>query len=606
MKLHSLTNTSSVLQDKMRFFADYFSFTNEFLGKLPGISFDNPLSLVTKILFQITNNRDRCQKSVNNLLRHFLRYENDYLTKAVVSYPNMKTAFIEPWKSYSDAKDKKLWLQQNISVTEVISIVEDELKINLFDTVISWLESYLKCTHQLDEHVDEIKFATQILVSYFRLSGATKEEIDKYIERILSNDKHTFPLPLEILEQNDADTFDTLCDNFFANRDFSHQFEGLKNITDARSKRKGYFLFPIEDVYLDKDIVETLSITFDKVTFISSMHPKLEALKKNCEEDAKGSEANYTHVFFGENRLLGCVELHYEKKDTAAVQGREIVAVELEQFNAYLNRGNMSLLNGTHFLYTKDFTGESWWMSTQITPRWSARLNKNDVKGLNHNTFQRLRTVSSKASEQITRNEQTFIRAVEGQDVSAYWLYIENLFWSKTDNKKKVKELFVKLAMRLAYTRIWRLEFHIGYLLSPFDRQNLEEQIGLSKEEADTIYSATAHDQKYPFDWQPYRSKIIHPFLGFSIDLIQQLQAENANEQWEDYFDDLVQELYDYRNAELHSGVVNEFSRLKLIAAAPGIITEIRNSIIKTAEENPELDFAEVIEKLITGNVSVF
>ncbi len=56
MKLNWLTNSDSNLQSKMRYFADYFLVTNDYLGRLPKLPFDNPLSLVNKIIFQIENN----------------------------------------------------------------------------------------------------------------------------------------------------------------------------------------------------------------------------------------------------------------------------------------------------------------------------------------------------------------------------------------------------------------------------------------------------------------------------------------------------------------------------------------------------------------------
>ena len=44
MKLNWLTNPNPNLQAKMRYFADYFLYSNEFLGKLPDLPFDNPIS----------------------------------------------------------------------------------------------------------------------------------------------------------------------------------------------------------------------------------------------------------------------------------------------------------------------------------------------------------------------------------------------------------------------------------------------------------------------------------------------------------------------------------------------------------------------------------
>jgi len=56
MKLNFINNPDPNVQEKMRFFADYFLYVNEYLGRLPDIHFDNPYSLLDKIIFQIENN----------------------------------------------------------------------------------------------------------------------------------------------------------------------------------------------------------------------------------------------------------------------------------------------------------------------------------------------------------------------------------------------------------------------------------------------------------------------------------------------------------------------------------------------------------------------
>ena len=68
MRLNLLTNPNPLLQAKMRFFADSFNFYNEFLGTLPGFPFDNPISLLDKIAFQIRTNIDYCPKYIGNYL----------------------------------------------------------------------------------------------------------------------------------------------------------------------------------------------------------------------------------------------------------------------------------------------------------------------------------------------------------------------------------------------------------------------------------------------------------------------------------------------------------------------------------------------------------
>jgi hypothetical protein len=65
MRLNFLTNSGRNLQDKMRFFSGFFLYANENLGRFPDLPFDNPVSLVNRIIFQLENNIEKCPTYVD-------------------------------------------------------------------------------------------------------------------------------------------------------------------------------------------------------------------------------------------------------------------------------------------------------------------------------------------------------------------------------------------------------------------------------------------------------------------------------------------------------------------------------------------------------------
>lgn len=71
----------------------------------------------------------------------------------------------------------------------------------------------------------------------------------------------------------------------------------------------------------------------------------------------------------------------------------------------------------------------------------------------------------------------------------------------------------------------------------------------------------------------------------------------NNNKKWTEYFKFLILELYDYRNSDLHTGIINEFSEIKLEAIIPRLLNRSRWHLIDLCKKNPGLTFKELIER---------
>lgn len=100
MHLNFLTNPDPNRQEKMRFFADYFLFVNDFLGKLPDIPFDNPYSLLDKIIFQIEKNPDKFPTYIGNYFNQLFSFYKTKESKAeiaILSRKIIKSAFKSFW-----------------------------------------------------------------------------------------------------------------------------------------------------------------------------------------------------------------------------------------------------------------------------------------------------------------------------------------------------------------------------------------------------------------------------------------------------------------------------------------------------------------------------
>lgn len=374
MKLNYITNADRNVQCKMRFFSDYFSFSNEFLGKLPYIPFDNQLSVVDKTVFQIENNFQYCLVYITSYLSQLNTLHNDLFEPPNILFDQIKNQF----KSFVAIDNKKEWLKTNKDFLENLKLLKSEFETNLFDNNYKALLSFLKCPHPLKKHKKEIEYRTRIIVSLFRLKGHSKKSLDTYILRIISDDEYKFPFPPHIIEIKSKDEYKASTKIFLQNRDFDKQFEGLKNLFIAEHLKSGYFFFVIENCIFDVKVIKDFKVSFEKVTFISPVHADLKKLRKSIKEHDKENTLKNYSIFFGKHKMLAYVHLGYENKDAKKDDGLRIVSEELLSLNQYFE-GNL-VVNNLHYLFYEAFETELWSSKRNFSKVKKTRISHFDVE----------------------------------------------------------------------------------------------------------------------------------------------------------------------------------------------------------------------------------
>lgn len=597
MKLNFLTNPNLNLQEKMRFFADYFLFVNKYLGQLPEISFDNPHSLADKILFQLENNIKRSSPYVENYFFQLLEfYKNDFVTKED-SLLKLETQF----NSYLNLKvkpEKIVWLENNEDFKKNVNDLKIELENKLFEDNFKYLFSKLMCSHTLKAHKAEIEYCTRILVSQFRLNGHSKNSVDTYINRILSTDKFSFPFPVEIARLEDKSNYHKAVDEFLDSRSFKDQFEGLRNLMILPKFKCGYFIYVLENGWLHDDLDKTLKVIFDKVTFIGPFHSLLKKLRSSVKKEDKENCHKVYGKFFGKKKLLAFVKLNFESLDAAKEIGLSIVAKELEELNLYL-KANIAL-NRDHYLFYEDFDKEIWHSKTSILKTKYSHISSHDIDSAKGNSYEVLRTISSNAKEQILFNERTFIKAYSNHDVSSFWHYVENNFWSLNLNTDEVKRKFTKILLNKVNQISDDFLIDMSNIFTPFSTS--PESIGLTEADFLMIYEEVGIKHNMNFDISSYKNNIRNVVLKDLITYHKNFNSPRQKEKWRQYFKSLLTELYEFRNTDMHSGRVNEFSRIKLSSILPSLINKARWALINACRDNPTLSFEELIHHLESNN----
>lgn len=592
MNLNFITNPDPNLQNKIRFFADYFLFANEYLGKLPELPFDNPYSLLAKIIFQIDNNSANYHNNIRNYFEQFFSFYDK-------NHPDIK-ALRTLFNKYNLQKPskKKEWVKNTPAFISEIRRIHQEYKTKLFDENFETLFSFLKCPHSLTKHEKEIIFCTQILVSQFRLNGYSKQHVENAIDRIFSRDK--FPFPPHITAIKDHDELIKAEQLFLEQRDFKEQFYGLKYLLTRHESQNGIFIYAIENCSIDAHLKDTFKIQLDKVTFISPTHQLLNGLRKFIDENDQKSYNRIKKGVLKDNTLLAYLTLNYDTLDFAKVTGLNIVTQELNQFNNYTNADLK--VNTKHFLFTKDFS-EIEGGSISFGNDHLSHIRKDNLETLEKNPYQTLRNVASNAKNQILHNESVFFKSLGNDSLSFYWHYIENTFWAIDINEprtiqNKFSILLLNQLPKLKKDFFWQM----NSLIFPFFGFDYKE---LGLEEDDIFISAGPNSKKMDpnFNILSFESKITSPFLKCLISYYKQFDSIPRHKKWIQYFESLIFELYNYRNSELHTGIVNEYSKIKLQSVLPTLVNKVRWDLIYGCKNNPNLSFQELIELISTKTV---
>jgi len=591
MKLNHITNENKNLQEKMRFFADYFSFANEFLGKLPHVPFDSALSLVDKTIFQIENNFSYCPVYAISYLSQLFTFHNNTFDQPTELLININSHL----KLLKVAVDKKLWLQTNPNFIEDLKLLKSDFEKDLFENNYLCLLNRIQCDHPLKKHKKEIEYRTRILVSLFRLKGHSQESLNNYISRIISNDKYTFPFPPEFFKIKTKKEYNDSTKVFFQDRDFKTQFEGLKNLFIAEHHKDGYFFYVIDNCILEENIKNIFKVTFEKVTFVSPRHKELGLLRKSVRNHDKENFEKMYAIFFGKDKLLAYVHMGYESKDSKKDVGIQIVSEELLALNQYFE-GNL-VVNNLHYLVYDSFDSELWSATKSMFKVKKTRINKYEYEEFTSNPYEVLRTNNSPAKALILQSEKVFLKAFAREDVEYYWIFIENIFAPIETNSDKIRKGFSKLLLQLLDELKVDFLFKIGNMLIPFSFNYKEEN--LDENELYLIHEEIFTKRNYDFDIYQYKGKVKSNFLKDILEYHNTFKSSENSQLWKEHFSFLLLDLYAYRNSLVHSGQINRYCQIKLENVLPKLISRARWLIIKSCNKNENLSYKDLIEKII-------
>lgn len=240
-KINDLKYEDKFIQKKVNFFADYFHFVTDNIGLYDELEIENYLSLVKKGLFQIENNFDHCPKYLDVYFSHPLLEKNNKYFKEFKSY-NVLQPLINEYRRAGKHEKKKQWIDSNDSFLTSLKSFKRELERSMFKNALKDVVSFLKCPHDIHEHLSDLKHYTNILISELFLRN---KDVGKVLDRLVSKSIWQFPFPKSIEDIKDNDRRAEAKREHLANRKFDQQLEGIYHVL-IEEARKQYFLFRIE------------------------------------------------------------------------------------------------------------------------------------------------------------------------------------------------------------------------------------------------------------------------------------------------------------------------------------------------------------------------
>ncbi len=577
--LSQITHPTELTQRKVNFFADYFQFASSQMGHYDGFEIENYLSLVEKIIYQVGNNVERCPRYLNRYLSHPLFHKDNKYFKEFKSHKNISKLFKNYSLAGSDGQ-KKNWIIKTPAFLKSLVKFRDELNRTLFKRALKAIISYLKCTHDIDEHKTDLIHYTNILVSEFLLNDRTKTDTANVFQKIITREIKDFPFPKSFLERNKEGNLEEAKKAFIENRTFDQQFEGIYNLLKQQGNRY-YFLFRIYNIKADN----TFYFKYNKVTFYHPKHEKLKDLNVASHKDGFHKD-----FFSNDEMLVAVVRVNYYSTEIAETNAVKLINEELPflnkvcEANAYLEKHSYMITSKF-----KTFGG-----------RWSRNerahtISENERDILQDNPYRFLRKANRNCKAHLLKYESLFITAINSNDISDYWKYLETLLAVKSSNDKGVIETVSSLLLLNAN------EFHKSSLKNYIENcvhhlSYPESLIGLSKERQQFYYSQLSSKGKLNFE--QLLSEIKHPFINhLSKIYLKPLTKENFK-RLKHHYERILDETYAQRNIITHVGEANNKALISLYSTLPRLVMRFRWVVFDGMKRKIANKFEELLEKL--------
>lgn len=603
LNLGRISNSDPVIDEKVKFFHDYYHyFLLDNAKKIEGFP-ENHLTYLEKILIRLEF-ITKMTPSIREVIKLWLEE------------PEFDTAKDE-FSKKEEIKPLVLYLKDQIRNTKTFDVYTFKNKCNQIITSINGNDGLiakiyfndllksqilmLQCPHGLDYHKNEIIRNTKWMIAEFLRHGFDGKELsglDGIFRRLMkfgqlkgkeNARKVDFPLPEDLRRKVDSPDFEAELENYLGGNHFKTQFDGMFNVLSEEKRADIYFKISAID------IDQTVSFEFNNhnCTIFTIDRFPIKSIK--CDQRIKTEIKNY---FVEKNSLIAKVTLDVKSVSKSILRSSYLISRSLEALRYYLGR-NGGILNNSKILFLYYDGG----YRLNSNRESQLEIGMNDVSFIERsmNAIPLPDNLSKENRRYLDRNNRIFFKGLsctEPNDIiTHFWQYWESAFYfhfSEGKGNGKGDKIINDLAIILAKEKGRDMKIDLGFLLYTYAMNNCERNtFGIDPEfytkrrlssipdELDEIVSEIEKSTRYPF----------------LVCLIERYNSidESCDHKWHRFYTKLFWQLYEQRNSIHHDGTYCEATLEQLMFFFRNTVVRWQNKLFTEMELTPELGIKDII-----------
>lgn len=576
--INRITNQNKLVEKKVNYFLDCLNHAISYIGWQSHLEMETPTSLIDKILFRLTQDKEYRLEYLDNYLKDPF-FAGDDIWGKYSTFPDIKAVAASYNQLSKKQRQEKINLIDSSTFQNNLKQLLRDLSHSMPEDLMNAMVGNFLCAHQLDDivpestetHAESFASGALLLASEYLYRGYTKSEIREIVSNVFSKDEYAFPFPAEVKTRSQRR-------KHLAQSTLKNQLHGFANAFEL----KPYTNIIIVKVYGGK-FPDDFEFQYNKVKFFGKRHPFILKIESKMQKDD-------IPIFFDSNDyILGSTEVSGFSHSSQLDNLKNILRQELVFLSAVLDRD-----------FTPDTTQNYLYFGRNMKYRglaWSSRkfdnpLSNNSLEKLNDNGYKALRGVKGQAVDWFLSCESLFIYAHKNESLSDYWLYLETLL-SFNRKEKEVK--------KIVSTILLNNEIFIR------NKRILEALLGCFGNFLNGPRLLNVDVERWKKIWMALKKgKIAKEIRVMDYPFVQELvkeydSAPNANyyKKAKDYYYRMITEAYEYRNSHVHKGFTNNKSKIKLTTTLPNMVVRLRWILFRELKKGTSMPFDLLLNKLV-------
>ena len=566
-----ITNENKSIEEKVNYFLSRYRHFHSYAGSEFQFEIENQLSLLKKIDFQFSNDKEYRVQYIDTYFRNSL-FTQDGLWDDYKNFAKIKTQ-IESYNCLTKhEKDKKQALIDSSNFQHSIKDLIVEMEHIMPESLYKNLMEVFQCTQPLNEHehISKLNLLAQLIVSGGFFSGKTFVEIDSLMRSIFDKNR-SFPYPTHIKTQTEKRKFDN-------EGKLSNQMLGFTSIV-RKDSQSGLVIMRLFGGEFPPDF----NFEYNGVMFLGRSHPKILKIQESIKDEY------LNEIFLGGDFIFVCTNLLWSKPESIAMRMKQMTVNQINFFSSVCERDFNLDLTGNLIIANKHWKNVRGLWST----RDYKRIPSNQILELKNNAFNALsKAKNSDSKDWFLSLEPLFVNATKNSSMVDYWIYLETLLSYKRQNKE-VKALTSSIILlNEKQQQLNRIFITLSNIFSPFS--STVDLLNMSYQDQGKIRSKL-YRQKLPKALRDVQDPFVQELIkeyDSPFDAAYYQKAKN-------YYCDILIEAYSNRNFSVHKGIISDNLNTKLEKILPLLSRRLRWILMTEIPNQPQLPFNLLIDSLV-------